>query len=364
MWKFLGGTFLIIGAVIGGGILGIPIVSAKFGFVTTFFIILAAWFIMMKTGLYVLSLSLSCPEKYNTYYSIVGKFLGDKVQAVTVILFLWLLYFSLSSYISGCVSVLISRFMHIQASFSYFSLCLLFVLIFGSFMVISAKIIVRLNVVLVISKLALLILVISIAANSHVFSHTLEMHSLMQTGAMSLILVIINAFGFQFIIPSLVSYYGREHQAQFKAMIIVSTSIVLCLYLAWLYTIYAIIPMQGEHSLLTIAQSANQLVAFNQSLFFHLHSNFIIYAISLFEGVSLFGSFFCVSLGVFDFLLDVFKTQNRLLVGLITFVPPLLITLFSENMYIYAMSAAGYISIILEVIIPFYAKRKYLKHAS
>lgn len=358
MLKFLGGTFLMIGAMIGGGILAIPIVSVQFGFLITLLLIILSWFVMMKTGLYLLALSLSCPEKYNSYYSIVGKFLGDKAQILTVFLFLWLLYFSLSSYISGCVSVVISHLPTSQYVVSYFTLSVLLVLILGGLTIISVKIIVRLNAFLVIAKLGLLVLVIVFACSS---LSAIDTNTAIEKIGLSPMMVIINAFGFQFIIPSSVSYYGREKQKLFRAMIITSTTMVLFLYIAWLCTIYSIIPMQGEHGLHAIYHSANQLLAFNQSLTFYLHSKVVVNILSAFEIVALFGSFFCVSLGVFDFLLDIFKTRNRLIAGVATFIPPLLITLFSENMYIYAMSAAGYIAIVLEIIIPLYAYKK-LRH--
>ncbi len=359
MLKFLGGTFLMIGAVIGGGILAIPIVSANFGFLTTLLFIILAWMIMTKTGLYVLKLSLSCPAKYNSYYSIVGKYLGDKIQLITTILFLWLLYFSLSSYISGCVSLIMSHINGTFPLFSYLNISIVYVLVFGSLITISAKIIVRINSVLVIMKLGLLLLVIFY---SHSFYTAIPIGGVQfhHAGAWSLFLIIINAFGFQFIVPSLVSYYGRDNEVLFRNMLLVSTTTVLFLYIAWLYTIYSIIPMDGEHGLIAIYQSKNQLLTFNASLLHFLHSKSIINILSLFEIVALFGSFFCVSLGVFDFLVDVFKAKNRALIGFATFVPPLLLTLFSENMYVYAMSAAGYIAVILEIIIPIMASRKSL----
>jgi len=354
MLKFAGGTFLIIGAVIGGGLLAIPLVSAQFGFFSTLCLIIAAWFVMTSTGLFVLSLCLSCPEKYNSYYSIVGKFLGAKAQAVTVFLFLWLLYLSLSSSISGCVSLIMSQISPDESGLTYFTGSMLFVLLLGSLMVVSVKIIVRVNVLLVSVKLGLLLFAIGTVLSTTT-SFSLQGFSLFQQGGLSLLMVIINAFGYQFIIPSLVSYYGREQPGSFKWMIIVSTSTVMLLYIAWLYTIYSIIPMSGAHGLLAVSQSDNQLMALNDSLKFYTHSSYVLSLLSTFETVALFGSFFCVSLGVFDFLVDVFKSSNRYLIGLATFVPPLLLTLISQNMYVYSMSAEGYIAIVLEIMIPLYA---------
>ncbi|MDF1758114.1 MAG: aromatic amino acid transport family protein [Legionellaceae bacterium] len=357
MLKFIGGTFLLIGAVIGGGILAIPIVSAKFGFLTTIIAIILTWLVMTKTGLYILSLSLNCPKRYNTYYSIVGNFLGEKTQLLTVFLFLWLLYFSLSSYISGCVSMVMASTASLFSNTSYFNICMLFVLLFGSLITISAKFVIRLNVLIVIAKLSLLLLTILAIFSHPTLAFTFSSNTLLTSGGASLVMIIINSFGYQFIIPSLVTYYGDERASLFKGMIICSTTAVLVLYITWLYTIYSIIPLQGPHGLLAIYHSNNQLLAFNQSLQFYLHSKYAVSLISIFESVALFGSFFCVSLGIFDFLLDVFKTTNRWIIGFATFLPPLGLTLFSENMYIYAMSLAGYIAIILEIIIPFFAKR-------
>ncbi|MGQ3891583.1 aromatic amino acid transport family protein [Legionella sp. CNM-4043-24] len=353
MIKFTGGTLLIIGAIIGGGLLAIPIVSAQFGFMSTLCLIVATWFVMTSTGLFVLSLCLRCPEKYNSYFSMMGRFFGPKAQLATVVLFLWLLYLSLSSSISGCVSLILSHLNPDESGLSYFSGCILFVLLLGSLMVISSRLVVRVNVLLVSVKLGVLLLAIgTVLSNTHSF----PMHgfSLLQKGGLSLVMIIINAFGYQFIIPSLVSYYGREHAASFKWMIMVGTTSVMVLYIAWLYAIYSIIPMTGEHGLLAVSQSENQLMALNSSLAFYTQSSYVLSLLSGFETVALFGSFFCVSLGVFDFLVDVFKTSNRYLVGLATFTPPLLLILMSQNMYVYAMSAEGYIAIILEIMIPLY----------
>lgn len=354
IFKFLGGTFLMIGAVIGGGILAIPIVSAKFGFLTTLILIISAWALMTLTGLYILELSLSCPKRSNSYYSIVGKFLGYKIQALTSFLFLWLLYFSLSSYLSGCVSILLGL-LPSKPYLSYFNISLIYVLVFGCLVVISAKIIIRLNVLFVMLKLSLLALVMFSASRYH---SSVEIGSVQvfKPGFSALFLIVINSFGFQFIVPSMVSYYSVESHTKFKCMLITSTTIVLCLYMAWLYTIYAIVPLDGPKGLLSIEKSSNQLFALNASLAHYLHDSWTCYLLSVFESIALFGSFLCVSLGIFDFFVDIFKARHHVMIGFLTFAPPLILSMFSQNMYIYAMSAAGYIAIILEIIIPFWAK--------
>lgn len=351
MLKLAGGIFLIIGAVIGGGIIAIPIASAKFGFYLTFLLIVLSWAIMTKTGLYVLSSSLKCPEKHNTYYSIVGHYLGRRMQWITILLYLTLLYFTLSSYISGCVSLFMAWLFVSKSSFSYFFLCFLYVLIFGGLITLSHKLVVRGNVLFVSLKVGLLILVV-LVSSSYFKTIPFHMGSVHQSGLSSLALITINAFGFHFIIPSLVTYYGREHQALYKPLLITSTSIVAILYLIWLFAIYSFIPMHGEDGLIAIYHSSNQIMAFNKSLQYFLQSDEVVNVFKYFQIISLFGSFFCVSLGVFDFLVDAFKAQKRFMIGLLTFLPPLLLTLISENMYLMAMAASGYLAIVLEIVLP------------
>lgn len=361
MIKFLGGVFLMIGAVIGGGILAIPIVSAKFGFLTTEIFIILSWMIMTKTGLYVLELSLSCPEKYNSYYSIVGKFLGRKIQCISIFLFLWLLYFSLASCISGCISIIlgfIEKLPAIRTYASYTSVGVLYMLIFGSLITISSKVIIRINGLIVTLKLGLLLATIIFAYSLSSQSQLIYNVSFQHVGILSLSLVIVNTFGFQFIVPSLVSYYGRENKNIFRAMLVTSTTSVLVLYTAWLYVIYMVIPSGGDHGLVSINGSENQLMALNTSLQYYLHSKVIETFLSGFEAVAIFGSFICISLGLLDYFVDLFKTERRVIIGSAAFIPPLVLSLCSQNMYIQAMSAAGYIAIILEILIPVWAKRK------
>lgn len=356
MFKYLSGILLMIGSMVGGGILAIPIVSAHFGFALSSIIIIVAWVLMTKTGLIILDLSLSCPKNYNTYYSIVGNYLGKNIQKLATLAFLGLLYFTLSSYISGCISLIISHISQQLSMVLYSLFSLLFVTLFGCIIIAGTKFLMRVNSLFVMIKLSLLIAIIlylplgvSLPTSSSITIH-------INSSFISFCVIVINAFGFHFIIPSIVSHYGKSQQANYKPMLIISTSVVLLLYLSWLATIYNFIPQQGEHGLISIYHSSNQLLALNQSLNFYLKSPWILNLIALFQLVALFGSFICVALGVFDFLIDMLKTHNRIYIALLTFTPALILSTLSQNMYVLAMSAAGYIAILLEIIIPLCAK--------
>ncbi len=76
----------------------------------------------------------------------------------------------------------------------------------------------------------------------------------------------------------------------------------------------------------------------------------------LFADLALATSFLGVSLGLFDYLSDLFqrsrKASGRIQSGLITFAPPLVFALFYPQGFVMALSYAGVALAILALIIP------------
>jgi tyrosine-specific transport protein len=79
-------------------------------------------------------------------------------------------------------------------------------------------------------------------------------------------------------------------------------------------------------------------------------------AVHLFADLALATSFLGVSLGLFDYLSDMFqrsrKVGGRLQSGLITFLPPLAFALFYPQGFVMALGYAGVALAILALIIP------------
>ena len=188
---------------------------------------------------------------------------------------------------------------------------------------------------------------------SHKGTHANTGYAASLNNSAALFMVALNAFGFHFIIPSLINYVGREHKNLIRKMIIFGTSIVCLLYLGWLLAIYLLIPQTGTMSLIFITNSPNQVLAFNQVLIHHLNNTSSVQLIQLFQAISMFGSLFCVAISLFDFIKDALSSASNHSAVLLTLLPPLLLTQFSQNMYVMAIVMAGYVAIYLEIVVPF-----------
>ncbi len=76
----------------------------------------------------------------------------------------------------------------------------------------------------------------------------------------------------------------------------------------------------------------------------------------MFSNLAVASSFFGVTLGLFDYLADLFKIDNshggRFKTVLLTFLPPALLYLIFPNGFIYGIGGAGLCATIWAVIIP------------
>ncbi|HFW3715120.1 TPA: aromatic amino acid transport family protein, partial [Salmonella enterica subsp. enterica serovar 6,7:y:-] len=86
------------------------------------------------------------------------------------------------------------------------------------------------------------------------------------------------------------------------------------------------------------------------------HSRLIEFCLLTFSNLAVASSFFGVTLGLFDFLADLFKFDNsfagRFKTILLTFLPPAILYMFFPNGFIYGIGGAGLCATIWAVIIP------------
>ncbi len=116
-----------------------------------------------------------------------------------------------------------------------------------------------------------------------------------------------------------------------------------------------LIPKLGHDSCSEISanQSVSNLVA---AIVFYSHSEEIKVAINGFANIAMVTSFLGVTLGLFDFIADLFDFSNskigRLKTATITFTPPLFFSLIYPNGFILALTFAAIFVTVLEVILP------------
>lgn len=86
--KILGSIMIIVGTMIGGGILALPIITAKLGFVIGSILIFIVWSIMTYTAVAISDIS--CSMHYgSSFKTIAEKHLGKPGGVVASIVFLY-----------------------------------------------------------------------------------------------------------------------------------------------------------------------------------------------------------------------------------------------------------------------------------
>ena len=85
----MSGSFLIAGTTIGGGMLAIPLLTARIGFFPALMLMALVWFVMFLSGLFVVQGVLWMDKKVN-FLHLANFYLGKKGQWLTGFLFIFL----------------------------------------------------------------------------------------------------------------------------------------------------------------------------------------------------------------------------------------------------------------------------------
>jgi tyrosine-specific transport protein len=167
--------------------------------------------------------------------------------------------------------------------------------------------------------------------------------------------IIITAFGSAIVIPSITEYlHGKPRQL--VLVVLMGCSIPLLVYAIWELAILGIIPLTGNPGLLQIQQHGHPVTDVTAALNVLLHNSLITGASSYFSIFALVTSLLGVCLSLFDFLADGLhlrkNLRGRILLTLITFVPPLGFIIFYPHGFTVALSFAGIFVAILLGILP------------
>ncbi|MGE5196104.1 MAG: amino acid permease [Anaerolineae bacterium] len=336
----LGGTLLVAGTSIGVGMLALPLATAEGGFLPAFFIYLICWLFMLSMGLLILEACTWVPKDSNLI-TIAGYLLGLPGRISCWILYLYLFFCLMVAHVSGAGSVVFA------ISGGFFSMKLgtiLYVLLFSSFVYLGTKWVDRINLILM-TGLLLTYLVFVTSCASHIHLDLLKhMNWVKAWGALP---VIFTAFGFQSLIPTLVTYMNRQIE-HVRLAIILGTSIPFIIYVIWELLILGIVPLGGTEGLLAAFQQGENAT----SPLGHFISNpYLLKTGQIFAFFALTTSFMGISIAFTDFLADGFKVEKTALTKLglsaIIFVLPTVIALVDPSIFIQALSASGGIGVAL-----------------
>ena len=348
---------IIVGTMIGAGILALPIITAKLGFLIGSLLIIIVWSIMTYTAVIISDISCSMPYG-SSFKTIAEKYLGKVGGIVATISFLLLMYFISTAYISAAASSLSASFPTISENLS----SLLFVIIFGSIVVLGTRFVDYANRFFITLKIFVLVILCV------VFNKYIEIPNLLASpvnlGASLLVSIPVftTSFTSHIIVPALSDYLGKNAR-DMKKVIIIGSIIPLILYIIWIVTILGVLPLHGpvsfmgsifNHIPIDQANIGNILTTLGQKVKTPV-TDMILH---IFTYVAIMTSFLSVNLSLFHFNIDTYnlhrlkKVPSYIIATILTFAIPLIINQLDPNIFIYAMTCVGLSIAVLLMIMP------------
>lgn len=336
--RLLGGILLVSGTTIGAAMLALPIVTGFAGFFPSVVLMVGYWIYMSFTAFLMLEVNLWMGPHTNLI-SMAQHTLGRGGKILCWMIYLFLLYTLTTAYLAGGGPILLDIW-NILTGFSIPSWLSPFPLlfIFGFFVYQGARSVDYANRILMLG-LAISYLLMILFLSPHI-DPALLVHRDWSKVWIALS-IISTSFGFHIIIPTLTDYLNRDVK-QLKMVLILGSLIPLLVYISWEFLSLGIIPLNGEHGLMEGYKNGYDGATL---LGMYLGKNDIGLLARFFSIFAILTSFLGVSLSLRDFLSDGLKIEKtgmgRFVLYLLTFVPPLVITLIDPRAFLNALEYAG-----------------------
>ena len=334
MKHVFGSALLVAGTSVGAGMLALPVMSAEGGFFPSILIYFICYVVMTISGLYYAEISIKMPKDTNIIH-MSSHYLGKGGKCFAWVLYLFLFYSLCVAYISGGADFVVNI---TDKGMSQPLAVFVFVIILATFVYMGAQMVDRINWVLMGGLVFAYIAFVTIGAK---FIQTDLLKHLNWSKSSFAIPVVLVSFGYQGLVPSLTNYLQKDKN-KIRLAIIIGTTVTFVIYLIWNFLIMGIIPLNGESGLISAKLKGVSAV----DAFQHLTNSSLVFTISqFFSFFAITTSFLGVSLGLFDFLSDGFKLSkkglNKVFLALLTFCPPVLISLVNPGVFLTALNYAG-----------------------
>ena len=348
--RMLGGILLIVGTTIGGGMLALPVVMAQGGLIGSIILLVASWVVMTFSAFLILESNLWFPPNSNFIF-MVKKTLGIPGAIVAWFCYLLLFYCLLAAYIAGGSDVFHGLISAAGFETSNAIDAILFCLILGSIVYLGIRLIDHCNRWLMLLKLGSCLLLVAFIIPHVKLARIDTLHVKYLIPAVT---VVMTSFGFSNIIPTLRVYFNNDVQT-LRKVILIGSLIPLAAYIIWVAVILGGIPYAGEFGLESL-KSDHSTLALTQALIHHSNNASVTVFTRIFTSVCMITSFLGVALCLVDFLADGLSMPKigvrKLVLHLITFLPPLIIAIVLPAVFIGGLRYAGILLSVLLIIIP------------
>jgi tyrosine-specific transport protein len=335
-----GASLLVAGTSIGVGILALPVATAAGGFVPSLLIYFLSWLFMVCTGLLILEACMWMPKEANLI-TLSRELLGKFGRASCWILYLYLFYCLIIAHLAsgGNAVVAISH-----DTIPQWLGTIIYTLAFAPIVYLGTIWVDRLNLGLMIGVVVTYVLFISTGIP---FIDLKLLARMDWNKAWAALPVVFTAFGYQNLVPTLVTYLNRDAN-RVRHAILIGTTIPLIIYIIWQLTILGTIPLEGPGGLAEALQKGLNAIA---PLEHQLSKSFLSSIGQTFAFFVMTTSFIGISIAFVDFLADGLKISkkgwHKFGICLLIFLVPLFITLINPTIFLKALGYAGGIGVAL-----------------
>ncbi len=351
--SLLGGAMIIAGTAVGAGMFSLPVVGAGMWFSYSIVMMLGVWFCMLVSGLLLLETNLHF-EPGDSFDTLTRETLGNFWRIVNGLSIAFVLYILAYAYISGGGSIVNHSLEAAGIELPQSLAGLVFALGLAFIVFISTKAVDRITTImlggmiitffLAVGNLLIEIDTVKLFRPDGESRYLPYMFAAIPFGLVS--------FGYHGNVPSLVKYYGKDASTIIKA-IVTGTVIAFIIYVCWLVATMGNIPRSDFVDI--IAQGGNMGILVG-ALSDVMNSSWLTTMLTVFANLAVASSFLGVTLGLFDYLADLFgfdeSRSGRFKTAAVTFLPPTVLGLLFPNGFLIAIGFAALAATIWAAIVP------------
>ncbi|MCR9191947.1 MAG: tyrosine transporter [Gammaproteobacteria bacterium] len=353
--KILGGILLIAGTSIGTGILAIPSDTAEAGFGWSIVLFLICWVFSTLGALYYMEVHLWQKSPTANLLSITEYFFGPRIKALIWIIYLALLYSLMCTYLLAGSSWIIQSVGYLaHISLGQITGMLIFIGLIGLFIFFGIRVVDHVNRIMLFGLALTYILIL-------MFSLPKVQPALLAQPAQDIlnlpkaIPLLITAFGYSIIVPSLSTYFNRDVK-MLRQAILIGSIVTLIIYVFWEIATLGNIPLEGSHGLRAIAHGLDNGTQVANALINVAQNVYLTDILTMFALFAVITSFLGVSMALYHALADGLQINANGLKGvfllLLTYIPPMLFLLIIPTGFNQILSWAGVLVAFLMGVLP------------
>jgi tyrosine-specific transport protein len=351
------GASLIAGTTIGATVLVLIGAVVGYSFDQVILLYLSAWLLMTVTGLMLAEVSIKSPEGHS-FLSLIGHYWGNYGKWAISVIFYLLMFFLLCSYLNILGHNSQGSFENLGLTYSQNQWVSIWVLVLTVLMVMGRHILQELNAGFVVAMLIGFFLLYAVIVPHCHFENLVQLegkYSLETEGAMSL-LILINAFGFHIIIPTVRNSLKSGELKKVYPIVWLGALIPVILYLLWYVVSISLLPIDF------INANAEQIplerwgILITETIKQASESDIIYFSLILLHFTFVLTSIIGISLALYDLIADFFHTRglqkNHILMVCLSILPSYIFVFFDTKGIRAFLAYAGILVILLNVILP------------